>query len=817
MTRRVIGIEIELGASIAGHDGEEPAYQVASRALMDAAREHVVHLPDTSSGGIFMANGGRLYVDTGHHLEVCIPEVDSPDECVRFVDACKSIVADLARKVSRKLRKDVLIFTTNVDYWQYKTTWACHESFSHCADRASLPADLVPHFVSRLWCGAGGLNPLCAGIEFSMSPRLHIFETEISGNTTDRRGIFNTRDESLAGGAYQRLHVICGDTLCSQTSLWLRVGTTGLVLAMAEAGLKPGRAVRLRRPVQALHRFATDPYFKTTAELGDGRCVTALQIQRHYLEMAEANLEHDCMPEWAPEVCRRWRAMLDRLQQGPEAVELTLDWAIKYAIFQEHLREEGLDPALLPHWNKVLTRLQTLLRKKQLGERLSADLIIGRNGPLRDEVKRLEPKLTAHGLAWEQVPQVLRLRSELCETDLHFGQLHPKGIFATLEPQLEHRIPGIGAIDRAKTTPPQRTRARLRGEAIRRLAGRQNCSASWTYVQDDKGRRLDLSGPLCLDAHWSDGARREPAMGLTRREVSFHYNRGDLNLMLAITERARRSRAVIGPDGVGHFMPYVAWAKSRRGELARALAILDELTATGGNPNSLVWEYVAVYRFQALVPSRPEIWTWIRLGDELLAGGLRSQCTRAAHLGHKGYVLARSGPLREAERVLRSACGCRDLGGNHARVEARNMTDLADVLRILGQHDEAARWLDEAATIHACHDYPGDKADHLLTVQAKLERDPARARSHLRSAKRIQTRFSNHVGLVRTLLLEARLSKTRRAADRRKEQVLDLREQVPDLRSCPLLARILDRWPQWANSCQAVDPVTEHGDSFWLL
>ena len=127
MTRRVIGIEIEVGASIAGHHGEEPAYQVASLALMDAAREHVVHLPDSSSGGIFMANGGRLYVDTGHHLEVCIPEVDSPDECVRFVDACKSIVADLAREASRTLGKDILVFTTNVDYWRHKTTWAWHE------------------------------------------------------------------------------------------------------------------------------------------------------------------------------------------------------------------------------------------------------------------------------------------------------------------------------------------------------------------------------------------------------------------------------------------------------------------------------------------------------------------------------------------------------------------------------------------------------------------------------------------------------------------------------------------------------------------
>ncbi len=281
MTPRVMGIEIEYAAAMAGRSGSAPSAQAAAAALMRIARDRLTHLSD-SNGGIFLTNGARLYLDTGHHPEICTPEVDHPDDCVRYMLACESILADLARKLSRPLLKTgILLFKCNVDYWRPDVTWACHESYLHRANLCALPSQLIAHLVSRVWCGAGGLNPLCAGIQFSLSPRAHIFVKEVSNSTTSCRGIFNTRDESLASGRYRRLHVICCDSLCSQTGLWLRLGTTCLVLAMAEGGLRPGEAVQLREPVEALHRFAADPYFRAAAELTDGRRMTALQIQRH--------------------------------------------------------------------------------------------------------------------------------------------------------------------------------------------------------------------------------------------------------------------------------------------------------------------------------------------------------------------------------------------------------------------------------------------------------------------------------------------------------------------------------------------------------
>ena len=354
MTPRVIGLEIEFGVAVEAHGESMPSSEMACDGLMSVARGSLRYLPDSSETGIFLANGARFYQDSGHHPEFCTPEVDHPDDCVRYALACELIMGDLARDLGKKLKRVVLIFRTNIDYTQPDVTWACHESYLHCAATAGLPRQLIAHLVSRLCFCAGGLNPKCPGIEFSLSPRVHNFVTAVSHTTTSRRGIFNTREEPLAAGPYRRLHVICCDSLCSQTALWLRVATTCLVVAMAEGGLEPGEHVQLAHPVAALHRFATDPHFKATAELSDGRRLTALQIQRHYLEVAEAHCGHPCMPAWAGEACRRWRAMLDRLEQGPAAVDRTLDWAIKYTLFRDHVRRRGFDPQSLPHWNHVL-------------------------------------------------------------------------------------------------------------------------------------------------------------------------------------------------------------------------------------------------------------------------------------------------------------------------------------------------------------------------------------------------------------------------------------------------------------------------------
>ena len=116
--------------------------------------------------------------------------------------------------------------------------------------------------------------------------------------------------------------------------------------------------------------------------------------------------------------------------------------------------------------------------------------------------------------------------------------------------------------------------------------------------------------------------------------------------------------------------------------------------------------------------------------------------------------------------------------------------------------------------IQAIHHFRGDSADSSLTCLAKLQRDPARARSILADAMAIQIELGNRVGQARTLLLEARFARDASRLETIRQQVVELQQQVPALGQCRLMRKILDRWNQWTGGDRSPD---ESGDPFWCV
>src|SRR5208283_1905190 len=215
------------------------------------------------------------------------------------------------------------------------------------------------------------------GLEFTLSPRVAHVQQVVSGNSTSERGIWHTKTEKLCAG-YSRLHVLCGESLCSETAAFLKVGSTALIVAMADAGLAPGSAVQLAEPLVAMQNVAGDVTCRTPLRMADGSCQTALAIQRHYLEQAEAHVGASFMPAWAAEVCRRWRAVLDQLEDAPGSVEQTLDWGIKLALYAHHARSIDIRWDALPFWNQVIGRLAAALGDGEDGEKaLLLEIAIG--------------------------------------------------------------------------------------------------------------------------------------------------------------------------------------------------------------------------------------------------------------------------------------------------------------------------------------------------------------------------------------------------------------------------------------------------------
>ncbi len=453
-----IGLETEYAINFIGTNGESLERDDVLRRMLALASKHFVCLRDAAAPGVFLSNGGRLYIDAGSHPEYSTPECATPRDLVRHVLGGERILLDLARRASESVpgsRAEIL--RCNVDYAS-SSTWGCHESILHTGSQTMIADRIIPHLVSRLvYTGSGGFDNVSAHPSFLLSPRVAHLEQRVSSHSTENRGIFHTKDEPLCSGPFHRLHILCAESLCSQIAIFAKVGATALIVRLITAGVSVGSEVSMKHPLAAMRIFSADPSCSKQVTVDSGKKFTAIEIQRTYLEAAEKHIGASFMPPWAAEVCAEWRRLLDLLSRGPDAVARTLDWAIKYALYRE--------------------------------------------------------RADRHGVAWEDLHSNTSLRGELFQIDMRWGELGEAGIFHQLDAAgvLSHAIPGRLDVEEAMHTPPDQGRARVRGQEIRRLhseakgeTGRYHCN--WSSIVDEKSRRmLDLSDPFGRNAEWQGG------------------------------------------------------------------------------------------------------------------------------------------------------------------------------------------------------------------------------------------------------------------------------------------------------------------------
>lgn len=511
MRDRLIGLETEYAISATDRSGGRASRTVALDALLRRARKRLACLPGGHSPGLFLASGGRFYGDAGAHPELATPECTDPAELLRYALAGDRTLAKLAAEICARSRRlsAIVLARVNVDYLT-AATFGSHENYSHQATPRMVAPRIVPHLVSRIvFTGAGGLDALADGIDFVLSPRVPYIENERSTSSTTDRGIHHVKDEPLCSSGLQRLHVICGESTCSRLAGYLRFGTTALVLAMIEAGLEPD-GVRLGSPLAAMREIARDPSCTAAVALHAGGPASAIGIQRRYLELAERHCRADFMPSWAGDVCDRWRETLDALEQGPDAVATRLDWAIKRVLFRRNVARRGFDEERLLRWTPILEKLGGAIASSTYpGPTITVEEVLSPTGPVATEVRTLERDLREARLGWDELRPLVDLRKELCELDVRYARVGRDGLYETLARSgaLEDGVDGIGDVAAAMEAPPARGRARLRGEAIRALAGRAKCCADWHFVRDDAGRVLDLGDPLAEHAEWRAAGR----------------------------------------------------------------------------------------------------------------------------------------------------------------------------------------------------------------------------------------------------------------------------------------------------------------------
>ena len=509
MSRRTLfGLETEYALARRGRDP-----WVRGRVcdlLMSQARSRVPHLPGGS--GLFLGNGARFYIDRGEHPEYATPECEDPWQAVGYAKAGDRFLLELLRDAARcsTMMANTAVFRAPVDYTRRGITWGCHESYLHTSDPSTLPPAMLPHLVTRaIYAGAGGFHPTAPGLEFTLSPRAWLLSDAVSGSTTHGRGIFNTRNESLSGLRWRRMHVIAGESLCTDRGAVLKLGTTALVLAASEAGGQIGRGLALASPVEALRTIVADASLAARVGLADGGSLTALAIQRAHLEMVERCLRHGGLPEWAGDLCVLWRETLDGLERRDPAILRQLDWGLKRELYRARAARAGIAWEALPVWSGVLRRLERVAARIFEGEAPPVQEMLRDHSRFCRELHRVTPVLRGGGMEWTDVRALVRLRHELLETDLRFGELGPSGLYDQLEAQAVARSLARRPVPAARalvTEPPAGGRAGLRGHTINELWGTgkgHHYIADWASIVGPPARgRLDLSDPFTERAAW---------------------------------------------------------------------------------------------------------------------------------------------------------------------------------------------------------------------------------------------------------------------------------------------------------------------------
>ncbi|MCB8903383.1 MULTISPECIES: Pup--protein ligase [unclassified Streptomyces] len=434
MDRRIFGLENEYGVTCTFRGQRRLSPDEVARYLF----RRVVSWGRSSN--VFLRNGARLYLDVGSHPEYATPECDNVTELVTHDKAGERILEGLLVDAERRLHEegiagDVYLFKNNTD--SAGNSYGCHENYlvARHGEFSRLADILIPFLVTRqLICGAGKVLQTPRGAVFCVSQRAeHIWEG-VSSATTRSRPIINTRDEPHADAErYRRLHVIVGDSNMSETTMLLKVGATDLVLRMIEAGTVM-RDLTLENPIRAIREVSHDITGQRKVRLASGREASALEVQREYYEKAVDFVDRRGIRSGTvAQVLELWGRTLDAIEsERLDRIETEIDWVMKHRLIERYRAKHNMTMS--------------------------------------------NPRVAQIDLAYH---------------DIH----RRRGLYYLLQKNGQAaRICNDMKIFEGKSVPPQTTRARLRGDFIRRAQEqRRDFTVDWVHLKlNDQAQRTVL-------------------------------------------------------------------------------------------------------------------------------------------------------------------------------------------------------------------------------------------------------------------------------------------------------------------------------------
>ena len=352
------GYKAEADSSLISWDFIDESPELDARGLHSA--DAMPPVVETHLINAVLANGARYYVDHAHP-EMSTPECADPLQAVLYDRAGELITQQSMAAANQLLPADqeLVVYKNNSD--GKGSSYGTHENYlvSRETPFGQIVKHCLAHFITRqIFTGSGKVGAELPGqrtdeVHFQLTQRADFFEEEIGLETTLKRPIVNTRDEPHADPSkYRRLHVIVGDANLSQVATLLKLGTTGIVLAMIEDGAV-GRGWEFKRPVVSLRHVSHDLSLSDPLPLADGSTITALEVQWELLRKAKAYCDDQGAERlgWQTtgDVLARWESVLAGLESEPMSLSSQLDWVAKYRLIDGYRERHDLawsDPRL---------------------------------------------------------------------------------------------------------------------------------------------------------------------------------------------------------------------------------------------------------------------------------------------------------------------------------------------------------------------------------------------------------------------------------------------------------------------------------------
>jgi proteasome accessory factor A len=230
----------------------------------------------------------------------------------------------------------------------------------------------------------------------------------------------------------------------SETTTMLKVASCDLVLRMIEEGVVM-RDLTMENPIRAIREISHDMTGRRKVRLANGREASALEIQSDYLQRARDFVDRrEIRTPVIDRTLDLWERGLKAVESGDLGlVERELDWVIKWKLIDRYRANQGIP---LSH-------------------------------------------------------------ARIAQLDLAYHDIHrERGLYYLLERRgAVARVTDDLQIFEAKSRPPQTTRARLRGEFIKRAQERRrDFTVDWVHLKlNDQAQRT----VLCKDPFRSHDER----------------------------------------------------------------------------------------------------------------------------------------------------------------------------------------------------------------------------------------------------------------------------------------------------------------------